>query len=133
MGDGDGGDDDDGNNMARAVTVSLNPQSTSASAKKKRKTSKKKASSVKQSWPPRIPLDQIFPTGQFASGEIQSYGFVVDNTARTSAEETRYLSRQYLHDDKFLEDYHKAAEVHARCGSILRTASGQDRPSQILL
>ena len=112
LGDGDEGEDADGDDKARKVEVSLNPPSTSASTKKKRKKSKKKASSGKQSSPPRVPLDQIFPTGQFPSGEIQKYESVVDNTARTTAEEDRYQSRRHIHDDKFLNDYRKAAEIH---------------------
>ncbi|KAJ5126546.1 hypothetical protein N7448_007325 [Penicillium atrosanguineum] len=106
------GDDADGDDTAGEVKVSLNPQSTSASTKKKRKKSKKKASAGKQSSPPRVPLDQIFPSGQYPSGEIQKYEPVVENTARTTAEEDRYESRRQIHDDKFLSDYRKAAEIH---------------------
>lgn len=54
---------------------------------------------------------------------------MVDNTARTSAEEARYLSRQYLHDDKFLKGYHKAAEVHRQ---VRKYTQDSVRPGQTL-
>jgi methionyl aminopeptidase len=112
LGDGDGDDDADGDHTVGEIEVSLNPHTTSASTKKKRKKSKKKASAGKQSWPPRVPIDQIFPSGQFPSGEILKYESVVENTARTTAEEDRYESRRHTHDEKFLSNYRKAAEIH---------------------
>ncbi|KAJ6121143.1 hypothetical protein N7523_005423 [Penicillium sp. IBT 18751x] len=112
LGDGDGGEDADEDPTAGEVKVSLNPHSTAASTKKKRKKSKKKASAGQQTSPPRTPLDRIFPLGQYPSGEIQEYGSVVENTARTTAEEDRYESRRHIHDDKFLNNYRKAAEIH---------------------
>jgi len=129
LGDGDGDDDADGDDTTRKVKMSLNPQSTSTSTKKKRKKSKKKASSGKQSSPPRVPLDQIFPTGQFPSGETQMYESVVENTARTTAEEDRYQSRRHIHDDKFLSDYRKAAEVHRQVRKYTQESA---RPGQTL-
>lgn len=112
----DGGDDDDDGDKAGPATLSLTSQatlSTTSNKKKKgKKKSKKKTSSVKQSSPPRAPLKNLFPSGQYPSGEIQSYGPVVENTARTTAEEARYLAHAHLHNDSFLNNYHKAAEVH---------------------
>lgn len=112
MQDGGSDDDDDGENRASAAPMPLTSQNppTTVQKKKKRKKSKKKA--VKQSSPPRVPLTTLFPAGQYPSGEIQSYGSGVENTARTTAEEVRYKSRSYLEDDSLLNDYRKAAEVH---------------------
>lgn len=115
--------------MARAAAVSLNVQSASASTKKKRKKSKKKTSSGKQSSPPRVPLDRIFPTGQYPNGEIQTYEPVFENTARTTGEEVRYLSHCYTHDDEFLNNYRKAAEIHRQ---VRKYTQDSARPGQTL-
>jgi methionyl aminopeptidase len=69
------------------------------------------------------------PTGQFPSGEIQEYESVVENTARTTAEEDRYQSRRHIHDDKFLSDYRKAAEVHRQVRKYTQESA---RPGQTL-
>lgn len=134
-GDGGGGDDDDddADNTPNSVSVSLNsqpiPTSVSKKKNKKRKnTKKKKTSSLKQSSPPRVPLSNLFPTNQYPVGEIQSYASV-ENTARTTAEEIRYVSRRNLEDESFLNDYRKAAEVHRQ---IRRWVQGTVRPGQTL-
>lgn len=127
----DGGDDDDDGDKAGPAT-SLTPQatpSTSSKKKKRNKKPKKKTSSVKQSFPPRVPLANLFPSGQYPSGKIQSYSPVVENTARTTAEEDRYLARTHLHDDKFLNDYRKAAEVHRQVRGWVQDSV---RPGQAL-
>lgn len=128
----DGGDDDDDNDGDKAgPATSLTSQatpSTSSKKKKRNKKPKKKTSSVKQSSPPRVSLKNLFPNGQYPSGEIQSYEPVVENTARTTAE-NRYLARTYLHDDKFLDDYRKAAEVHRQVRGWVQDSV---RPGQAL-
>jgi methionyl aminopeptidase len=101
--DGDGGE--------------VDPAATDAGAtqKKRKKRNKKKSkkktkpdSSVEQTSPPRVPLDQVFPAGNFPEGEVQSY----QATARTTAAERRHDSRQYWEDEAFLKNYRKAAEIH---------------------
>src|ERR1700743_698294 len=107
MGDDASDDDGDDDNTAGTITASLmsQPTPTGASKKKKRKKSKKKKKKHSQSSPPRIPLSDLFPTGQYPVGEIQSYKTpVVENTARTTAEEARIQSRRHLQDDSFLND-----------------------------
>lgn len=101
-------------NQAGDGTEKATAQSTgeSASKKKKRKKSKKKTSTSKQSSPPRVPLSDLFPKGQYPTGEFMSYEPAVENTARTTAEETRYLSRHDLYDETFFNNYRKAAEIH---------------------
>ena len=128
---GDGGDDDDdGDNLVCGGTRSLTPQPTVTNgSKKKKRKSKKKTSSLKQSSPPRVPLSRLFPTGQYPEGEIQSYEPKVENTARTTAEELRYLSRPQLHDDTFLNDYRKAAEIHRQ---VRQWTQESARPGQTL-
>jgi methionyl aminopeptidase len=58
-----------------------------------------------------VPLTELFPSGEYAAGEYLSYAEDT-NTARTTAAERRYRSRQHLEDPTFLNDYRKAAEVH---------------------
>lgn len=111
--DGDDDGDDESEACATAFSLTGQPASEATSKKKnkKRKKSKKKTSSPKQSSPPRVPLTDLFPSGQYPVGEIQDYA-PVENTARTTAEEIRYHGRTHLEDDSFLNDYRKAAEVH---------------------
>ncbi|THC87665.1 hypothetical protein EYZ11_012890 [Aspergillus tanneri] len=131
----DGGDDDDDDDAAVAglgcdISKIISPSGpTAASKKKKRKKSKKKTPSLKQSSPPRVPLAELFPRGQYPSGEIQNYGYVAENTARTMADEVRYQSRRHLQDDTFLNDYRKAAEIHRQ---VRRWAQDSVRPGQTL-
>lgn len=131
---GDGGSNDDDDDDDRQVCgdtepLTSQPTLTNGSKKKKRKSRKKKASSLKQSSPPRVPLSDLFPTGQYPEGEIQPYKPTVDNTARSTAEEIRYLSRQQLHDDNFLNEYRKAAEIHRQ---IRQWTQESARPGQTL-
>ncbi|KAJ5546761.1 hypothetical protein N7494_004346 [Penicillium frequentans] len=131
LGDGDS-DDDDGDNQPGAVTESLTSQNTptDASKKKKRKKSKKKkATTAKQSSPPRIPLTKIYQNDQYPSGEMQSYESVVENTARTTAEEARYESRRLTQDGTWLTNYRKAAEVHRQ---VRRWTQEHVRPGHTL-
>jgi methionyl aminopeptidase len=62
-------------------------------------------------------------------GELQSYEPVIENTARTTAEEVRYLSRYHLQDDNVLNDYRKAAEIHRQ---VRRWTQESVRPGQAL-
>lgn len=85
---------------------------------KKRKRSKKKknnktatgADAHQQSFPPRVPLSQLFPDGKYPAGQILEPRD--DNLLRTTGEELRYLTRGYMRNDEDLNDYRKAAEVH---------------------
>ncbi|KAJ5777436.1 hypothetical protein N7520_000682 [Penicillium odoratum] len=129
LGDGDS-DDDDGDNQPGAATESLNLHNipTDASKKKKRKKNKKKTT-VKQSSPPRIPLTKIYRNDHYLSGELQSYESVVENTARTTAEERRYESRLLTQDQTWLTNYRKAAEVHRQ---VRRWTQDNVRPGHTL-
>ncbi|KAE8331737.1 MetAP 2-2 [Aspergillus sergii] len=133
LGDGDGDDGADGDDKDGAVTTTplteQQPSSETTSKKKKRRKPKKKTSALKQSSPPRVPLDDLFPTGQFPVGEIHEYGSVVEGTARTTSEEVRYLSRNYLQDDSVLSDYRKAAEIHRQ---VRHWTQENVRPGQTL-
>ncbi|KAG9505234.1 hypothetical protein J7337_002200 [Fusarium musae] len=97
---GDDGDDDDKNNAPAGPLTD-----GAGKKKKKRKPKKKKKAPTQQSSPPRVPLSDLFR--EFPAGEIQDY-----NTARTTAEEVRFMGRRQLEDPEFLNDYRKAAEVH---------------------
>lgn len=93
---------------------------TVGKAEKKRKKSKKRKSKkkptaqlpVKQTSPPRVPLTDLFPSGDYPLGELQSYQHSDLATARTTNAELRYDSHRYWDDESFLKDYRKAAEVH---------------------
>lgn len=127
----EGGDDDDDDDQTFTAAQSLTsqPASQTAQKKKKRKRSKKKASGLKQSSPPRVPLDQLFPSGQYPVGEIQKYTSVTENTARTTAEEDRHVSRVLLQDDTFIQNYRKAAEIHRQ---VRRWTQETVQPGQTL-
>lgn len=105
---GDSGNDDDG----EAHQAPLTNGSTADNQKKRKPKKKKSKKPARQSSPPRVPLSQLFPEGKYPVGEIQKYEASVDNTARTTPEEIRYMSRRHLEDESFLDDYRKAAEVH---------------------
>jgi methionyl aminopeptidase len=123
-GDGEGEAEGDSGEVSRASAAS--PSTEAAATQKKckrpnRKRPKKKGKGgLKQSSPPRVPLSQLFPSGEYPAGEIQSYSdrpadlATVDHcTARTTAAELRYNSRQrHWEDDTFVQNYRKAAEVH---------------------
>lgn len=105
----EGGDDDDDDDDEPLTTTAVNLAAGEANKKKKRKRSKKKkASALKQSSPPRIPLNQLFPTGDYPIGELWDY----ETTSTARAPEVRYNGRGALEGDEFLKDYRKAAEVH---------------------
>ncbi|KAF2230443.1 peptidase M24A, methionine aminopeptidase [Viridothelium virens] len=123
LGDGGGGDDDESDDDGGEVSIA--PQRASPSIdvvntqKKRKKPKKKKAKKkgttqlpAKQSSPPRVPLSDLFQSGNYPEGEIQCYRPADEVTARTTAAELRYDGRRYWEDEAFLETYRKAAEVH---------------------
>jgi methionyl aminopeptidase len=114
---GDQGGDDDGDGDEDDVDLGPGPLTAvdDGKKKKKRKPRKKKkkgtAAATQQSSPPRVPLSDLFTSGEYPVGELLSYADDV-NTARTTTEELRYLGRQHIENPAFLNDYRKAAEVH---------------------
>ncbi|KAH6867397.1 peptidase M24, structural domain-containing protein [Thelonectria olida] len=110
LGDNGGGDDDDDDHDDDAGPMPLTGDNGKKKKKRKPKKKKKKAGK-KQSSPPRVPLTELFPSGEYPAGEFLGYAEDV-NTARTTAAERRYHGRQHLEDPAFLNDYRKAAEVH---------------------
>lgn len=96
-----------------------------AAKKKKRKPKKKKKGGAKvQSSPPRVPLTNLFPNGQFPEGEICEYKD--DNSFRTTNEEKRYLDRM---NNDFLQEYRQGAEVHRQ---VRQYAQKNIKPGQTL-
>lgn len=96
-----------------------------AAKKKKRKPKKKKKGGAKvQSSPPRVPLTNLFPNGQFPEGEICEYKN--DNSFRTTNEEKRYLDRM---NNDFLQEYRQGAEVHRQ---VRQYAQKNIKPGQTL-
>jgi len=128
---GNGGDDDESDGDDGEV----DPASTDAGAthKKRKKRNKKKSKKkskanapAAQSSPPRIPLDKLFPSGNYPEGQVQTY----QATARTTAAELRHNSRQkYWEDETFLRNYRKAAEIHRQTRRWVRETA---KPGQSL-
>ncbi|OAQ98460.1 hypothetical protein LLEC1_02946 [Akanthomyces lecanii] len=110
----DEGDDDDDEAQAATSTTTLTQTTGSgANNKKKRKRSKKKkAAAFKQSSPPRIPLDELFPSGEFKPGQLVDYNVPHQTAAQVKAEELRHAGRPNLEDSEFLNNYRKSAEIH---------------------
>lgn len=136
--DGGGDDESDGD----SGEVGLAPLATSPStdvvdSQKKRKKPKKKKtkkkskalSPVQQSSPPRVPLSDLFPSGDYPQGELQSYRPADQARARTTAAEDRYDGRRYWEDDGFLQNYRKAAEVHRQARQWVQETA---KPGQTL-
>ena len=94
--------------------------------KKKRKPKKKKkAGAAKtQSSPPRVPMTQLFPSGNYPEGEICDYKG--DQQYRTTSEEKRHLDR--INDD-FLKEYRQGAEIHRQ---VRQWAQKTIKPGQSL-
>jgi methionyl aminopeptidase len=110
---GDGGDDEESDGDGGEVDpASADAETTQKKRKKRNKKKSKKKSKAnspgEQSSPPRIPLDQLFPDGNFPEGQVLEY----QATARTTAAERRSNDRQYWEDETFLRNYRKAAEIH---------------------
>lgn len=96
-----------------------------AKKKKKRKPKKKKKGGAKvQSSPPRVPVSNLFPNGQYPEGEIVEYKN--ENSYRTTNEEKRYLDRM---NNDFLQEYRQGAEVHRQ---VRQYAQKNIKPGQTL-
>lgn len=128
MGD-KGGDDDDDDDDVDDGTGAVPLTSEVGKKKKKRKPRKKKKAATKQSSPPRMPLSDLFHSGEYPPGEFLEYPEHV-NTARTTSAELRHLGRRHLEDPMFLNDYRKAAEVHRQ---VRHWVQDTVKPGQTLL
>ena len=125
---GDGGGDDDSDGDGDGGETSLGPLEAPLStevtdARKKRKKPKKKKKRTpplpaKQSSPPRVLLSDLFPSGNYPEGEVQSY-----TKAWTTAAEARHDARRHSEDDAFLQNYRKAAEVHRQARQWVRESA----------
>lgn len=98
--------------------------------KKKRKPRKKKkkggvATATTQSAPPRVPIANLFPSGEYPAGEEVEYKN--ENAYRTTNEEKRHLDRM---QDDFLADYRQAAEIHRQ---VRQDAQRRIKPGQSLI
>lgn len=135
LGDG-GGDDDDGDGVEVDLAPSAALPSIGANTqKKRRKPRKKKAKKIlttnlpaKQSFPPRVPLSNLFPACDYPQGELQSHPPVDHATARITAGEI-FHGQRYWEDEEFLRDYRKAAEVHRQ---VRQWVQDSVRPGQTI-
>jgi len=84
--------------------------------KKKKNKSKKKKDPLQQTDPPSIPVDELFPSGEFPEGEIQQYKD--DNLWRTTSEEKRELERL---QKPIYNSVRRAAEVHRQVRKYMRS------------
>lgn len=92
--------------------------------KKKKKATKASGGSKSQTSPPRIPVSQLFPNGEYPTGEEVEYKN--ENAFRTTNEEKRHLDRM---NSDFLSEYRQAAEVHRQVRSW---AAKNIKPGQTL-
>uniref|UniRef100_A0ACD6ADA0 Uncharacterized protein n=2 Tax=Avena sativa TaxID=4498 RepID=A0ACD6ADA0_AVESA len=91
----------------------------SAAAKKKTKKSRaklKKKDPLQQTDPPSIPVDELFPSGDFPEGEIQEYKN--DNLWRITSEEKREQERL---QKPIYNSVRRAAEVHRQVRKYMRS------------
>uniref|UniRef100_A0A1D1YL19 Methionine aminopeptidase 2 n=1 Tax=Anthurium amnicola TaxID=1678845 RepID=A0A1D1YL19_9ARAE len=88
----------------------------STKKKKKKNRSKRKKESVQQTDPPTIPIDELFPSGEYPEVEQQQYRD--DNLWRTTSEEKRELER--LHKPIY-NTVRRAAEVHRQVRRYIRS------------
>ncbi|KAF2461373.1 methionine aminopeptidase 2-like protein [Lineolata rhizophorae] len=106
-----------------------------APKKKKRKPRKKKKGGAAaagtgaggpktQSSPPRVPITQLFPEGNYPVGEEVEYRN--DNAFRTTSEEKRHLDRM---NSDFLTEYRQGAEIHRQ---VRQWAQKSIKPGQTL-
>src|SRR5271163_4931810 len=116
------GSDDDEDEEEPQVAASTNGV---AKKKKKKKPKKKKSAAAKvQSDPPRVPVANLFPNGQYPVGEEVEYQN--ENAYRTTSEEKRHLDRM---NADFLTDYRHGAEVHRQ---VRQWAQTWIKPGQTL-
>ncbi|KAL4878572.1 methionine aminopeptidase [Aspergillus karnatakaensis] len=121
----DSDDDADDANAGADGAASGGVGLTAAKKKKKRKPKKKKKGGAKvQSSPPRVPVSNLFPNGQYPEGEIVEYKN--ENSYRTTNEEKRYLDRM---NNDFLQEYRQGAEVHRQ---VRQYAQKNIKPGQTL-
>ncbi|KAJ5542148.1 Winged helix-turn-helix transcription repressor DNA-binding [Penicillium sp. DV-2018c] len=112
-------DSEDGEDAAEAGAAGADKK------KKKRKPRKKSKKKAKvQSEPPRVPVSDLFPNGEYPEGEIVEY--LNDNAYRTTNEEKRYLDRM---NNDFLREYRQGAEVHRQ---VRQYAQKNIKPGQTL-
>ncbi|KAL3420153.1 methionine type [Phlyctema vagabunda] len=128
-GDSGGGDDEpDGDHEEECAQLVGSGHDDETKKKKRKRSKKKKKNAAKggngQSSPPRIPVLELFPSGNYPRGENLAYKD--ENTTRTTGEEVRYLER---FDDKFLEDYRHGAEVHRQ---VRQWSQANIKPGQTL-
>lgn len=98
--------DDSENEDDQEIAEKVSGPSTTKKRKKK-KSKKSRANATKQSDPPRVLVSNLFPSGEYPTGELENYKD--DNLYRTTDEEKRNLDR--LKND-YLNEYRQGAEIH---------------------
>lgn len=116
-GGGDASDDDDDDHDGMPTVAALNEGSLAETTitkkkKKSKKSKKKKASASKQTSPPTIALDKLFPTGNYPAGRILDYASHHGTARRTESSGSLIPVAFDLEETTFLNNYRKAAEVH---------------------
>lgn len=126
----DGAGDQDDSDDDSAEEVAANGEGEGAiKKKKKRKPRKKKkkggaSTATSQSSPPRVPIANLHPNGDFPVGQEVEY--TNTNSFRTTSEEKRHLDRM---NDDFLNEYRQAAEIHRQ---VRQDAQKRIKPGQSL-
>ena len=114
-------------NVQKPFRKSWAKSNVAAKKKKKRKPKKKKGGaggSKTQTSPPRVPISDLFPNGQYPEGEICEYRN--ENSFRTTSEEKRHLDRM---NNDYLNEYRQGAEVHRQ---VRQWAQKNIKPGQTL-
>ena len=114
-------------NMQKPLWNTWAKSHTASKKKKKRKPKKKKGGaggSKTQTSPPRVPISDLFPNGQYPEGEICEYRN--ENSFRTTNEEKRHLDRM---NNDYLNEYRQGAEVHRQ---VRQWAQKNIKPGQTL-
>ena len=107
LSDNDDSEDDNSDEAAPAANGTDPGAAKKKKKNKKKKSKKKKAGAKVQSDPPRVPIAQLFPAGNYPAGEEVEYKN--DQAYRTTSEEKRHLDRM---KNDFLKDYRQGAEAH---------------------
>ncbi|EXJ80047.1 methionyl aminopeptidase [Capronia epimyces CBS 606.96] len=129
-GESDGDGDGEGGETGPVPLEALLSTEVGDAQKKRKKPRKKKKRTapllpVQQSSPPRVLLSDLFPSGDYPEGEVQSY-----TKTRTATAEARYAAHQHWEDNDFIQNYRKAAEVHRQAR---RWVQESVKPGQTLL
>jgi len=116
--------DDDDHEIPGAAGGTVGGEVKKKKKKKPKKKKKAAGGNKSQTAPPRVPVSQLFPNGEYPTGEEVEYKN--ENAFRTTNEEKRHLDRM---NNDFVSEYRLAAEVHRQ---VRTWAAKNIKPGQTL-